>query len=208
MYSHKPARVNRRETISDLENFTARKDDYLDEESPLLAMKGIIRARAAMKPISVGHEMIQEAASASQIFELQCSGGHYSFLPVDSGARNMPLTDGAFLFVVLANDPGRIYCGVPYGSSAAHPDFSISGHTSLTYRADALYAGEIFFSHGTLLSWNNGSGHYKPAAALRDVNLIPAVRRLLPDDRFIDYWSMSMQQAREQLTMRGYTVME
>jgi len=67
-----------------------------------------------------------------------------------------------------------------------------------------LFAGELFFKGGQLTSWTNGSGHYTPAASLRSTNLIPAVRRLLPDERFADYWSMPTAQKNDQLALRGY----
>jgi hypothetical protein len=171
-------------------------------------IRDIHMARTAMQRIRLVNPRPQRLADDSQIFELQRSGGEYSFLHIDPDATHMPmpLVHGAFLFVILANDPGRIYCGAPIGTFAADSRFAIAGHTSITRREDVFYAGEIFFNRGRLLSWNNCSGHYTPPQALRNVNLIPAVRRLLPDECFVDAWSTSTEQPRQQLEMRGYVV--
>jgi hypothetical protein len=176
-------------------------------DEQLERIQSIFAARAVMRSIAVGNRRLQAAARPSQILELQRQGGQYYFLPIDPNTRHLPPVEGAFLFVILADDPGRIYCGVPESSIAAAADarFGIAGHTSLSYRKDVLFAGELFFERAELMSWTNGSGHYTPAASVRGLNLIPAVQRLLPDDRFTDYWNLTTAQARHHLQLRGYT---
>ena len=169
----------------------------------------IFEARARMQPIPVQHDGYQVPARPSEVFELQRkSAEHYYLLPHVPGAP-VPPAHGVFFYVILAADPGRIYCGAPQGSLAgADPRYGVQGHTSLSRRADVLYAGEIDFDQGRLVSWSNGSGHYSPPPTLREQNLIPAVARLLPAHRFIDFRTMKEEARRQRLEARGYVGMD
>ncbi|MDH7462148.1 hypothetical protein QEG73_12695 [Chitinophagaceae bacterium 26-R-25] len=141
----------------------------------------IFSRRAHMQPISLVKTWPQEPAPPSNVFQLLRIGEQYTLLPTDPNTTETPFLDGDFLFVILSSDPGRIYCG------ALDPEsrFVIDGHTSLSYRADVLYAGELSFQYGELCKWTNESGHYRPSAMLRQTNLIPYLQRLLPVNKFV-----------------------
>ena len=176
-------------------------------DDQLKTIKAVFAARAQMLPLRVGNPRHQSPASSSQVFELQrLSAQSYYLLPVDPSSVHVPAVDGAFLYVILANDPGRIYCGVPSGAPGADRALTIEGHTSLSQRADVLYGGELLFERGRLLAWTNASGHYLPPASMRQTNLIPAVQRLLPDDRFQDFRNLAAEHRTRVLEGRGYAV--
>lgn len=169
-------------------------------------IQDVFRARMAMRPIAVSHDALQQPARRTQIFMLRRTD-RYFLVPLVSGAP-VPPADGVFLYVILADDPGCVLCAAPQGSEVGRDArFGVHGHTSISLRADVLYAGGLEFEGGELRRWTNGSGHYAPHARLHPVNLIPAVRLLLPPDRFTDIAQMDAAQTREQLTLRGYAVM-
>lgn len=144
----------------------------------------IFLARKTVKPIKVCLRNIQTLARCNQIFELQYRGNEqYYLLPTDSDSNIINDPKGTFFFVVLANDPSRVYCGA--SREPRHPQhLQIQGHTSISHRADVLYAGELIFKNAKLLSWSNSSGHYKPQPELRHKNLLQPVKRLLPEHLF------------------------
>lgn len=177
----------------------------------LVKIERIFRERAAITPIKVKNPSVQQMATPQQIFELQrISSDSYYFIPTSRGEASSPAVDGVFAFVILASDPGRIYCGAlsrlghPASENAINPCFIIDGHTSLSDRKDVLFAGELFFKCAKLKSWNNFSGHYLPAAQYRYTNLIPTIQRLLPEDRFHDWFNMAPEQVKIKLVARGY----
>ncbi|WP_050465652.1 hypothetical protein [Herbaspirillum autotrophicum] len=133
---------------------------------------------------------LHDPATPWQVLELQKNAGNnYSFLQKSDTAYVQPRVDGKFNYVILADDPERIYIGAPPGlSSSNDAAFSLQGHTSITAGKDVLYAGEMLFSNGQLVQWNNESGHYKPPAELRHTNLGPALQRLLPEHLFSATW--------------------
>lgn len=145
----------------------------------------------AMMPMPVRLGNQQTPAAAVQIFDLRRTGeGMYHFLPTDRQSTHTPPVDGFFHFVILVNQPFRVYCGRSY-SDYGHNDpdrqFGVRGHTSLTHRQPVLYAGDVHFRHGCLTFWDNSSGHYCPDERRRLVNFSPVVRQLLPEDRFRPY---------------------
>ncbi|WP_339504986.1 RHS repeat domain-containing protein [Pseudomonas sp. RL_105y_Pfl2_101] len=165
----------------------------------------IFESRLAMNRLKVGNPEPQTEATSTQIFELQReSKNNYYFLPTTPEARDVPNPNGSFIYVVLADDPGRIYAGAPIGSTTVEDQFKIQGHTSISLREDVLYAGHIILDQGKLESWNNGSGHYMPAPDLHQTNLLPAVQRLLPSSLFVDYRDMTPEQRDRTFALRGY----
>lgn len=82
------------------------------------------------------------------------SSRQYYLLAVSPDVHHrLPVLDGWFAFVILADDPGRIYCG-----SMFDEHYEVDGHTSLSYRQDVLFAGGLEFKRGKLLVWDNASG--------------------------------------------------
>lgn len=147
----------------------------------------VYAAYSRMRPVRVWKSGTQPLASKERIFELQCWDiEHYYLLPTDPGSIGCPVLDGVFNFVILANAPGRVLCGVPQFSFGADQNFGTYGHTSLSARQDVLFAGTMFFDQGALCHWTNDSGHYRPLASDRLINLIPAVQRVLPRYAFVD----------------------
>ncbi|TDN64599.1 hypothetical protein [Scandinavium goeteborgense] len=152
----------------------------------------VLRERRGMTPLPVTLTSAQAAAPDEHIFELQKLGdfaNRYCLSPGKPGKK--PMLDGHFLFVVLADEPHKLYCGVSaFKVKAQNKDFVVAGHTSLSKRADVMYAGDIIFVRGTLQEWTNGSGHYLPPARAHHTNLLPALRRLLPVTKFREHISV------------------
>jgi hypothetical protein len=150
-------------------------------------LKAVLTGRLAMRPIAVVDTRVQAPAHYSRILELQWNNdGSYRFVAAHPGVRDVPRAHGKFVFVILRDDPGRIYCGSVngFGESGPAARFLVEGHTSISGGADILYAGELNFKMGSLVSWSNESGHYQPSAELRNVNIIPWLRRMLPEHKF------------------------
>lgn len=137
-----------------------------------------------MRALTVRHSQHQEPAEPWQIFELQRrSAVDYYLIPTNPSGHGMPPLRGFFDFVVLADDPGRVYCGL-MGGLPSHIAFEVEGHTSISHGAAVLFAGQLEFTRGQLTRWTNGSGHYLPAPYMRKANLLPAVKLLLPKALF------------------------
>ena len=164
----------------------------------------IFRNRFAMKTLKVRNPLEQKAAEPTQIFELRLmSENKYYFSPAVAKGP-VPAPHGSFHYVVLADDPGRIWAGAPHDSPTTEEQFQIQGHTSISLREDVLYAGDIVLDEGRLESWTNFSGHYMPAADLHQTNLLPAVQRLLPSSRFAAHEQMTTAEKNRALNARGY----
>lgn len=149
-------------------------------------LEQLYTARMRMVPLPLKCRGLQDPAEQWQIFQLQRhSEDQYYLIPTAHGRRRVPPLHAFYTFVILRDDPGRVYCGLQ-GGLPSQIEFEVEGHTSLSMRAPVLYAGSIQFDRGRLVSWTNGSGHYRPPASLATVNLIPAVQRLLPKEKFQD----------------------
>jgi len=153
-------------------------------------LERIYAARTRMVPLPLQEQGYQDPAEQWQIFQLQRhSEDHYYLIPTAHGRPRVPPVQAFYTFVILQDDPGRVYCGLA-GGLASRIEFEVEGHTSLSMRAPVLYAGTILFNQGRLVRWTNGSGHYRPPGSLATVNLIPAVQRLLPKEKFQDIFSL------------------
>ncbi|EJN08016.1 hypothetical protein [Herbaspirillum sp. YR522] len=157
--------------------------------------------------IKVTNSQIQRPADPLRVLQLQQRGSDYTLAPTVEGAST-PVPHGLFMYVILADDPARIHLGVPMGAGTADArQFGVQGHTSLSHREDVLYAGDLVLDQGKLVSWSNSSGHYKPKEELRHGNLLPSVKRMLPDEKFTDFWhEMTHAQRIELLAQRGYAI--
>ena len=170
-------------------------------------------AKGSLLPLGLKLTDPQTPASRNKISVLRrAHTSLYCIVPVSGNAQPMPELNGRFLFVILASNPSQIYCGKAYdpinqymsgGSTGSRKSgvnfsdvnnifnlsdrFEVEGHTSLTKREDVLFAGDMLFRYGTLISWANNSGHYQPAPSLRHTNLYPNIRRLLPESLFQEY---------------------
>ncbi|WP_404992712.1 hypothetical protein [Cupriavidus pauculus] len=147
-------------------------------------LERLYAARTRMVPLPLKCRGLQDRAEQWQIFQLQRhSEDQYYLIPTAHGRPRVPRVHAFYIFVILQDDPGRVYCGLA-GGLPSQIEFEVEGHTSLSMRTPVLYAGTIRFNQGRLVSWTNGSGHYRPPASLAAVNLIPAVERLLPKEKF------------------------
>jgi hypothetical protein len=153
-------------------------------------LEQLCAARLRMVPLHVRGPNPQDPADQFQIFQLERHSEDQYYLISTAHARaRVPPLHACYVFVILQDDPGRVYCGLA-GGLASRIEFEVEGHTSLSMRAPVLYAGTILFNQGRLVRWTNGSGHYRPPGSLATVNLIPAVRRLLPEEKFRDIFSL------------------
>ncbi|WP_148873302.1 hypothetical protein [Serratia marcescens] len=157
------------------------------------SLNEVLLERQEMKTFSVVLESIQTPAKEEHIFELHKLGDfsdRYCLSPYKPGLK--PTLNGYFLFVILASEPLKIYCGVEaFGATGKNKDFVVAGHTSLSQRSEVLYAGCISFVYGKMKEWTNSSGHYLPPARLHSKNLVPALRRLLPAAKFKKHISVT-----------------
>ncbi|MCD4531410.1 MULTISPECIES: RHS repeat domain-containing protein [Pseudomonas] len=198
-----PALQSRQLLVSDLNTKVAQSQQLSDAH--LSNLNSIFKSRLAMTPLKVVNPMEQIEARPNQVLELQRdSTDNYHFLPTTPETKEVPAPHGSFIYVILADDPGRIYSAASLGSTTTEEQFRVHGHTSISRREDVLYAGHIILDQGKLESWNNGSGHYTPPYDLHQTNLIPAVQLLLPSNLFIDYRNMNQEQLNRTFGLRGY----
>ena len=164
--------------------------------------------RLRFTPLPVINPHTQSPASAGTVFRVhKRAGDYYSLYPELTDGPCIHNPNGLFLFVIKVSRPGTIYVAAPRGSAGAVYAGSVVGHTSISLRENVLYAGEIWFHHGQLHMWSNNSGHYKPPAALYATNLLPSVKLLLPQNKFVNSFSSSnISAANELLVARGYEV--
>lgn len=139
--------------------------------------------RLSLKPLGICLPSHQVTAEDSCIFSLHKNESNYFLVPL-AETKFVPKLHGTFLFVITSNQPSVVYCSTPSGSMFGNDCGLVDGHTSLSKRQLALYAGELLFSHGSLIGWNNASGHYAPPPNLVKVNILPYVSRLLPSHLF------------------------
>ncbi|WP_277972991.1 hypothetical protein [Pantoea agglomerans] len=158
-------------------------------ETQAKRLDSIFMQRASMVPIK-SFLPLQEPAELNQILRLhKLSNADYFFTQIATSQNiSIPRPHGRFTFVVPSFSPGEIYCGVPrgYKTFASNIIKPIQGHTSICKGQDVYFAGELNFKNGKLESWSNNSGHYMPNAKLAQKNLIPAVKLLLPIEKFIE----------------------
>ncbi|MGY2400636.1 hypothetical protein [Pseudomonas sp. SDO5271_S396] len=148
---------------------------------------------------------LQRPATPDQIFELTLrADGGYALTSQDPMYPNPVRASGAYAFVIRAEEPDKVYLGSmakgltptgkPYAYTAhTNPDW-VEGHSALTQglrsmrggTTDVLFAGTVYFKGGKPEFWTNSSGHYQPPAELRNTNLTPAVKRLLPEEKFVE----------------------
>jgi hypothetical protein len=166
----------------------------------------IFESRSKISPIPLSdNPQEQKNAPNHLIFELDVSGKRHFFRHSSLYSETtinypLPPVNGLFSFVILADDPGRVHVGVPiyvqaemlplYESLETYnlvPKYGIDGHKSISHGSDVLYSGEVVLEKGYLLQWNNCSGHYKPEAHQRELNLLPIVNRVLPNDLFVKH---------------------
>ena len=141
----------------------------------------------------------QEPARNEQILGLKKDGDDYFLNSSITGESK--LANSAYVFVIPANNPGVILCG----SQVEDINERVQGHTSLSKREDVLFAGEILFKDGKLVKWTNCSGHYQPKPDSRTDSLIPYVKTILPEDKFVSVFENGrFNHDIETLRARGY----
>ncbi|WP_073525527.1 hypothetical protein [Pseudomonas fluorescens] len=148
---------------------------------------------------------LERPATAEQILELNRKpGSDYTVSSLDPNDTRPFKPDGSYAFVIRAQEPDKVYVGsmnkglTPEGKRypyvrQSNPDW-VGGHSALTSglkslkggTTDVLFAGEVYIKNGNIEFWTNGSGHYQPPTELRDTNLTPIVKELLPNDRYVE----------------------
>lgn len=159
-----------------------------------LALKDVVAPQPGGIPplaqlLTPGQPHVQSLAKPEQLFGLvQLSDGNYGFEAVKPSAIPCPKPHGAFLFVIAPGQPDRVVCGVPPQARQAleNPLLAVEGHTSFGGCQPLLYAGSLLLDQGKLVRWDNSSGHYKPPAAHRFLNLTGHAQQLLPEKHFVD----------------------
>lgn len=157
----------------------------------------------------------QRPAAPEQILELnRRPSGRYALTSQDPRDANPFIADGAYAFVIRADEPDRVYVGSmnkgltpqgkPYPYNLRTNPGWVEGHSALTSglkslkggTTDVMYAGTVYIKDGQPEFWTNSSGHYTPSAELRDTNLTPEVKNLLPAERFVDEDDLTPAQRR------------
>ncbi|MGF6098088.1 hypothetical protein [Pseudomonas sp. 18175] len=161
---------------------------------------------------------LQKSATPDQIFELnELSDGRYALTSQDPRYGKFVLRDGAYAFVIRAEEPDKIYVGsmdkgrTPDGkyyryNAHVSPQF-VEGHSALTQglqtmkggTTDVRFAGTIYVEGGKPKFWTNESGHYQPPAQLRETNLTPAVKKILPEEKFVEEDNFTREQRKDWL---------
>lgn len=173
-----------------LEGFLARRLRF-DQHASLDA---IYRSRLQAFPIGryrsprTGAEApCHEAALPWQRLVLQRSGDRYYLLGSATGPLPLPDLDGLFMFVIMTTDPGRVIVNPDMECPEPDRHFCVQDHTALSFGDPVLFAGMLGFESASLQFWTNDSLSYRAHANFRHMNLIPAVRLLLPDSKFIAF---------------------
>jgi hypothetical protein len=141
-------------------------------------IRAVIKQRIESIEIGVKHDLYQAPASESQIYELRKHGSRY--FVYNNVFNRMHTPHGVYIFVIRTWEPGKIYCA-PIGGIGGHTSMTRDGRVNV---GRVLFAGELLFQYGRLICWNNGSGHYRPEAALVERNLLPFVSLILPKHLF------------------------
>jgi hypothetical protein len=162
--------------------------------------------RSSVVPIKPLPDFFEEkSARPDQVFDFKRNDkGDYEFVRQSNGESCK--LNGVFTYVILADEPDHVYCGVGNGqqNSKGEPneyrhrnrDY-VEGHSSLAQGKDVLFAGEFLFAGGQLKLWTNGSGHYLPVAELRLTNLTEVVKRILPESLFRDHDGLTATEVQE-----------
>jgi hypothetical protein len=138
----------------------------------------LLQKRSKIVEILIKHNKHQDPAPGVSICVLRKLG--YRYCVFNQSVNRIELAHGFYLYVIRSWEPWRIVCA-KLGS--------VGGHTSLNrdeqgHLSSVHFAGELDFVHGKLQSWNNGSGHYLPNAALHSTNLLPHIALMLPTELF------------------------
>lgn len=172
--------------------------EKLFDKSPALKVKfrdeSILTELMVPIPQIPDFHVEKEAVSGQIFYVAKNDEDKYELVRKDNGRRyNLK---GVFSYVILPDEPDRIYCGMNNGQQNSkgelneyrhHNPYYVEGHSSLAQGKDVLYAGDFLFEDGQLKLWTNGSGHYKPIAERRFGNLTEAVKRILPEELFKDH---------------------
>ncbi|RON10386.1 hypothetical protein BK659_06490 [Pseudomonas brassicacearum] len=143
------------------------------------------------KRITVLDSYIQNPAPKNTVFSLSKRNEKYEFLSTHAAESPAPPKNikGEIIFVIPYSNPFGVLSSIPEGAGNTElKPFEVHGHTSISNREDVLYAGKIYLDDDSKLQyWDNGSGHYKPDVSLHISNIPPALRELLPPDKFKPY---------------------
>ncbi len=147
---------------------------------------------------------LQRPATPEQILELrQGPDGRYALTSQHPKRPETFMADGAYVFVIRADDPDKVYLGSvtkgltsegkPYAFNRHTNPNWVEGHSALSGglkslkggTTDVAFAGTVYIKNGQPEFWTNSSGHYQPSAELRHTNLSPAAKKLLPEEKFV-----------------------
>lgn len=168
-------------------NVTTHPETNTHRDQVQQVLDPLLQARTRLAPVGEFYspEFRQKPADPRYVFELRKNGRDYSLHTTDASATFTPSVDGDFIYVIKADDPGRIYVAIDMRTGPPElRQYGVEGHTSFGNGSDVLYAGELSFDNGRLVSWDNSSGHYRPSGDARHTNMLPVVRNLLPERLF------------------------
>jgi len=156
----------------------------------------------------VGH--LQTPIDADHVFCLQKDGDKIRFRNLATNEISDP-GDASYNFIIHGYDPTNIYCltRVNKPPRAGHTSLSefVAGKVFNTwdtgsrlkmllfndrdskFRLDVLFAGEIQFEGGKIISWSNDSGHYKPTVTDATLNIPAPLQLILQMSLFRPYGS-------------------
>jgi hypothetical protein len=130
----------------------------------------------------------QKQFTLDNLFELGRQDDRYMLSPAHAGVDDVPSVDGKFLFVVTQSEPDRIVVVpdmvvIPEGQTRGNV-LGVGGHASMAQGKEVLFAGEMTFQDGKMISWNNRSRDFSPPAQLRHFNISPSLKHLLFEQQF------------------------
>ncbi|WOC17004.1 hypothetical protein MP213Fo_25040 [Pseudochrobactrum sp. MP213Fo] len=174
-------RKRKQSMIKDILNAIVSDDDTSFEEVLellLYSKRNIIQNTIPL----VKNKKLQRPAHLSGIYKLNKTCTYFLTKMSDNSTA---IANGHYIFIIPEAQKDAIYCARSLQNEQYSWHNSADGHTSLSNRLPVCFAGQLYFTQGKLVHWNNGSGHYLPKPEAR-CHLLPYIRQLLPDALFMN----------------------
>lgn len=127
---------------------------------------------------------VQLPYDPTEIFTLEKWGTDYHMINAIEGVASH--IDGYYIFIIPVDAPYKIQCAALACLQEPISRFPLKGHSSFVNVTRVHFAGVLKFVQQRLAFWSNASGHFMPPAEARHV-LMPYIKLLLPESRFVDY---------------------
>lgn len=127
---------------------------------------------------------VQLPYGPDEIFTLEKWGAEYRMVNAIAGVTSR--IDGYYIFIIPVDAPYKIQCAALACPEEPITRLPLKGHSSFVNVTKVHFAGVLKFAQQQLAFWSNASGHFMPPAEARHM-LVPYIKLLLPESRFVDY---------------------